>query len=57
VRTRAIAHLLTTELFGQSLIIAELTRRRDLAGIGLSDSKPASIFRICTTTGLSRNGS
>src|SRR5438093_659657 len=39
VRTRAIAHLLTTELFGRSLIIAELTRRRDLAGIGLSDSE------------------
>jgi SAM-dependent methyltransferase len=38
VRTRAIAHLLTTELFGRSLIIADLTRRRDLAGIGLSDS-------------------
>jgi SAM-dependent methyltransferase len=39
VRTRGIVHLLTTELFGRSMIIPELPRRRDLVGIGLSDSK------------------
>src|SRR5262249_37605993 len=37
VRTRAIVHLLTTELFGRSMTIPELPRRRDLLGIGLSD--------------------
>jgi SAM-dependent methyltransferase len=39
VRTRAIVHLLTTELFGRSITIPELPRRADLAGIGLSDSE------------------
>jgi SAM-dependent methyltransferase len=39
VRTRAIVHLLTTELFGRSMTIPQLPRRRDLAGIGLSDSE------------------
>ncbi len=38
VRTRAIVHLLTTELFGRSMAIPELPRRRDLVGVGLSDS-------------------
>jgi len=39
VRTRAIVHLLTTELFGRSMTIRELPRRRDIGGIGLSDSE------------------
>jgi SAM-dependent methyltransferase len=39
VRTRAIVHLLTTELFGRSMTIRELPRRRDISGIGLSDSE------------------
>lgn len=38
VRTRAIVHLLTMELFGRSLSLPETPVRRDLAGIGLSDS-------------------
>jgi SAM-dependent methyltransferase len=38
VRNRAIVHLLTTELFGRSMAIPELPRRRDLVGVGLSDS-------------------
>jgi SAM-dependent methyltransferase len=37
VRTRAIVHLLTSELFGRSMAIPELPLRRDLVGIGLSD--------------------
>jgi SAM-dependent methyltransferase len=39
VRNRAIVHLLTTELFGRSMTIRELPRRRDISGIGLSDSE------------------
>jgi SAM-dependent methyltransferase len=39
VRTRAIVHLLTTELFGRSMTIPQLPQRRDLVGIGLSDSE------------------
>jgi SAM-dependent methyltransferase len=39
VRTRGIVHLLTTELFGRSMTIAELPERRDLVGVGLSDSE------------------
>jgi SAM-dependent methyltransferase len=38
VRTRTIVHLLTTELFGRSMTLPEVPRRRDLVGIGLSDS-------------------
>jgi SAM-dependent methyltransferase len=38
VRTRSIVHLLTTELFGRSIAIPDLPLRRDLVGIGLSDS-------------------
>jgi SAM-dependent methyltransferase len=38
VRTRAIAHLLTTELFGRSMALPEVPRRPDLVGVGLSDS-------------------
>jgi SAM-dependent methyltransferase len=37
MRTRAIVHLLTTELFGRSMALPELPLRRDLVGIGLSD--------------------
>ena len=39
VRTRGIVHLLTTELFGESIALPELPRRPDIAGIGLSDSE------------------
>jgi SAM-dependent methyltransferase len=39
VRTRAMVHLLITELFGRSMTIAELPRRADLVGIGLSDAE------------------
>jgi SAM-dependent methyltransferase len=37
VRFRAIAHLLTTELFGRSIALPDLQRRKDFRGIGLSD--------------------
>ena len=40
VRFRAIVHLLTTELFGGSVALPELPPRRDIVGIGLSDSGP-----------------
>jgi len=39
VRTRAMMHLLITELFGRSMTIPELPRRSDLVGIGLSDAE------------------
>ncbi|HTS23925.1 MAG TPA: class I SAM-dependent methyltransferase [Casimicrobiaceae bacterium] len=39
VRTRTIAHLLTTELFGRSIALPELPLRRDIVGVGLSDSQ------------------
>jgi len=38
VRTRTLVHLLTTELFGRSMTIPEMPLRRDLIGIGLSDT-------------------
>lgn len=38
VRTRTIARLLATELFGRDMTIPEFPKRRDLIGIGLSDS-------------------
>lgn len=38
VRMRAIVHLLTSELFGRSIALPDLPLRRDLVGIGLSDS-------------------
>ena len=38
VRTRTMVHLLTTELFGRSIALPELPIRRDIVGIGLSDS-------------------
>lgn len=38
VRMRAIVHLLTTQLFGRSLALPDLPLRKDLVGIGLSDS-------------------
>ena len=34
-----MVHLLTAELFGRSMTIRELPVRRDIAGIGLSDSR------------------
>ena len=40
VRFRAIVHLLTKELFGRSIALSDLPRRKDLVGIGLSDSGP-----------------
>jgi SAM-dependent methyltransferase len=40
VRFRAIAHLLTTELFGRSIALPDLERRKDICGIGLSDFGP-----------------
>lgn len=38
VRSRAIIHILSTELFGESLIIDHFPVRYDITGIGLSDS-------------------
>jgi len=38
VRSRAIVHLLTTELFGRSITLPELPMRKDIAGLGLSDA-------------------
>jgi len=37
VRFRAMAHLLITELLGRPAALPDLPRRKDLAGIGLSD--------------------
>jgi SAM-dependent methyltransferase len=39
VRLRAIVHLLTTELFGRSIALPDLPHRKDIIGIGLSDSE------------------
>jgi len=39
VRTRAVAHLLTTELFGRGMALPDVPLRRDLVGIGLSDAR------------------
>lgn len=39
VRTRGIVHLLTTELFGESIALPDLPQHPAIAGIGLSDSK------------------
>lgn len=38
VRTRAIVHILSTELFGQSLAIPDFPIRHDLLGWGMSDA-------------------
>ncbi len=38
VRDRAMVHLLTSELLGSSVVLADLQPRLDLVGIGLSDS-------------------
>ncbi|MDQ6917382.1 MAG: methyltransferase domain-containing protein [Pseudomonadota bacterium] len=38
VRDRAMVHLLTSELLGSSVVLADLRPRLDLVGIGLSDS-------------------
>lgn len=40
VRFRALVHILSTELFGQSLPLREFPFRRDLRGIGISDWPP-----------------
>ena len=40
LRMRAVAHLLTTELFGRSIALPDLQPRKDIRGIGLSDSGP-----------------
>jgi SAM-dependent methyltransferase len=34
---RAIVHVLSLELFGQSLLLSEFPKRRDLRGVGMSD--------------------
>jgi SAM-dependent methyltransferase len=39
VRMRAMVHLVTSELFGESIALPELPLRRDLSGIGLSDAE------------------
>ena len=38
VRFRAIAHVLTTELFGADATVVDLPKRKDIVGIGLSDA-------------------
>jgi SAM-dependent methyltransferase len=38
VRFRAIAHLVTTEVLGTPLIMAEAPARKDIIGVGLSDA-------------------
>jgi SAM-dependent methyltransferase len=38
VRFRAMAHLLTTALFGQDIALVDLPSRKDIVGIGLSDA-------------------
>ncbi len=38
VRTRAIVHILSNELFGQSLALPDFPKRPDLLGWGMSDS-------------------
>lgn len=40
LRMRAVAHLLTIELFGRSIALPDLKPRKDIHGIGLSDSGP-----------------
>ena len=39
VRVRSIAHLLATELFGRAIALPDLPERKDIVGIGLSDSE------------------
>jgi SAM-dependent methyltransferase len=39
VRCRAMVHLLTLELFGRSIALPDLSPRRDIVGIGLSDAE------------------
>jgi SAM-dependent methyltransferase len=39
VRSRAMVHLLTLELFGRSIALPDLQERRDIVGIGLSDAE------------------
>jgi len=40
LRMRAVAHLLTTELFGHSIALPDLQPHKNVRGIGLSDSGP-----------------
>ncbi len=44
VRTRAIVHILSTELFGQSLALPDFPERRDLFGWGMSDAGYSSLL-------------
>ena len=37
VRTRALIHLLSMELFGHSLILADFPRLKSVRGLGMSD--------------------
>src|ERR1035437_4460486 len=37
VRTRALIHLLSTELFGRSLVLADFPRLKSVRGLGMSD--------------------
>jgi SAM-dependent methyltransferase len=50
VRMRTIVHLLTAELFGRSIALPNLPLRRDVAGIGLSDT-PAYADRLAQKLG------
>jgi SAM-dependent methyltransferase len=50
VRTRTLVHLLTSELFGRSMALPDLPLRRDLIGIGLSDT-PAYANRLSEKLG------
>jgi SAM-dependent methyltransferase len=43
VRFRAIAHMLTGELFGNDLALPDLPARKDIVGIGLSDADAYAI--------------
>ena len=47
VRMRAIIHLLSMELFGQSLTITEFPTRPDIKGIGLSDWDGYAVRLAC----------
>jgi SAM-dependent methyltransferase len=50
VRERAMIHLLTSELLGNSVALPDLTTRADLTGIGLSD---AEVYAMPLTQKLS----
>ena len=44
VRSRAIVHLLSMELFGRSLALPDFPMRRDLRGLGMSDAGYADLL-------------